>query len=408
MEFFKVVSVNDARELIQNEFGNYQMGSEEVSLLQAQGRQLSEDVVSDINVPEFDRSTVDGYAIQVEDSHGATESIPSILEVLGEVLMGETPNHEVRSGQAVYVPTGGMMPVGATGMIMIENTEKMDQETVLLFKPISKGENMVFKGEDIKIGQVALQAGRRIGPNEIGVLASLGIKNVKVIKRPKVYILSTGDEVIDLDEELQMGKIRDINSYALSAMIREIGVEVAGREIVKDNYDLLMNGVRNALKEADIVLLSGGSSVGTRDYTHKVITDLKGKGVLAHGLSIKPGKPTIIGDGQGKLIVGLPGHPVSSIVVFKAIVQPYIQSLMKAPVSPRMVEAITTHNFPSSPGKETYHMVTLREEDGKILATPSFGKSGMITLLSSSNGYIVIAEHEEGIDKGETREVYLF
>ena len=408
MEFFKVVSVNDARELIQNEFGNYQMGSEEVSLVQAQGRQLSEDVVSDINVPEFDRSTVDGYAIQVEDSHGATESIPSILEVLGEVLMGETPNYEVKTGQAVYVPTGGMMPVGATGMIMIENTEKMDQETVLLFKPISKGENMVFKGEDIKIGQVALQAGRRIGPNEIGVLASLGIKRVKVIKRPQVYILSTGDEVIDLDEELQMGKIRDINSYALSAMIREIGVEVAGREIVKDNYDLLMNGVRNALKEADIVLLSGGSSVGTRDYTHKVITDLKGKGVLAHGLSIKPGKPTIIGDGQGKLIVGLPGHPVSSIVVFKAIVQPYIQSLMKAPSNSRMVEAITTHNFPSSPGKETYHMVTLREEDGKILATPSFGKSGMITLLSSSNGYIVIAEHEEGIDKGETREVYLF
>ena len=408
MEFFKVVSVNDARELIQNEFGNYQMGSEEVSLLQAQGRQLSEDVVSDINVPEFDRSTVDGYAIQVEDSHGATESIPSILEVLGEVLMGETPNYEVKTGQAVYVPTGGMMPMGATGMIMIENTEKMDQETVLLFKPISKGENMVFKGEDIKTGQVALQAGRRIGPNEIGVLASLGIKRVKVIKRPQVYILSTGDEVIDLDEELQMGKIRDINSYALSAMIKEMGAEVAGREIVKDNYELLMSGVKNALKEADIVLLSGGSSVGTRDYTHKVITDLKGKGVLAHGLSIKPGKPTIIGDGQGKLIVGLPGHPVSSIVVFKAIVQPYIQSLLKAPSHSRMVEAITTHNFPSSPGKETYHMVTLKEEDGKILATPSFGKSGMITLLSRSNGYIVIAEHEEGIDKGETREVYLF
>ena len=408
MEFFKVVSVNDARELIQNEFGNYQMGSEEVSLVQAQGRVLSDDVVSDINVPEFDRSTVDGYAIQVEDSHGATESIPSILEVLGEVLMGETPNYEVKTGQAVYVPTGGMMPMGATGMIMIENTEKMDQETVLLFKPISKGENMVFKGEDIKTGQVALQAGRRIGPNEIGVLASLGIKRVKVIKRPQVYILSTGDEVIDLDEELQMGKIRDINSYALSAMIKEMGAEVAGREIVKDNYELLMSGVKNALKEADIVLLSGGSSVGTRDYTHKVITDLKGKGVLAHGLSIKPGKPTIIGDGQGKLIVGLPGHPVSSIVVFKAIVQPYIQSLLKAPSHSRMVEAITTHNFPSSPGKETYHMVTLKEEDGKILATPSFGKSGMITLLSRSNGYIVIAEHEEGIDKGETREVYLF
>jgi molybdopterin molybdotransferase len=408
MEFFKVVSVNDARELIRKEFGEYKMESETVSLLEAQGRVLAEGVVSDINVPEFDRSTVDGYAIVVQDSHGATESIPSILEVLGEVLMGETPEHEVRAGQAVYVPTGGMMPKGATGVIMIENTEKMDQETVLLFKPISKGENMVFKGEDIKAGEMALEAGRRIGPNEIGVLASLGISQVRVVKKPKVYILSTGDEVIDLDEELQMGKIRDINSYALSAMISEIGGEVAGREIVKDNYDLLLSGVRNAIQKADLVLLSGGSSVGTRDYTHRVINDLKGKGVLAHGLSIKPGKPTIIGDGKGKLIVGLPGHPVSSIVVFKAIVQPYIQDLMRAPVSPRKVEAITTHNFPSSPGKETYHMVTLREEDGKTFATPSFGKSGMITLLSKSDGYIVIAEHEEGIDKGETREVYLF
>ncbi len=408
MEFFKVVSVDDARELIRNEFVGYQMGSEEVSLLEAQGRVLAKDIVSEINVPEFDRSTVDGYAILVQDSHGATESIPSILEVLGEVLMGETPKHEVRSGQAVYVPTGGMMPKGATGMIMIENTEKMDQETVLLFKPISKGENMVFKGEDIKTGEVALEAGRRIGPNEIGVLASLGINDVKVIKRPTVYILSTGDEVIDLDEELQMGKIRDINSYALSAMIREIGGEVSGREIVKDEYELLLKGVKRALDQADIVLLSGGSSVGTRDYTHRVITDLGGKGVLAHGLSIKPGKPTIIGDGKGKLIVGLPGHPVSSIVVFKAIVQPFIQDLLKAPVNLRKVEAITTHNFPSSPGKETYHMVTLKEEDGKILATPSFGKSGMITLLSKSSGYIVIAQHEEGIDKGETREVYLF
>lgn len=408
MEFFKVVSVNDARELIKSEFGLYNMESETVSLLEAQGRVLAEDVVSDINVPEFDRSTVDGYAIQVQDSHGATESIPSILQVLGEVLMGETPNHEVRSGQAVYVPTGGMMPEGASGMIMIENTEKMDQETLLLFKPISKGENMVFKGEDIRSGEVALKAGRRVGPNEIGVLASLGINNVKVVKKPRVYILSTGDEVIDLDEKLEMGKIRDINSYALSAMIKDIGGEVAGREIVKDDFDLLLDGVRRALQEADIVLLSGGSSVGTRDYTHRVITDLQGKGVLAHGLSIKPGKPTIIGDGKGKLIVGLPGHPVSSIVVFKAIVQPYIKWLLKDSTDSRKVEAVTTHNFPSSPGKETYHMVTLKEEEGKILATPSFGKSGMITLLSNSNGYIVIAEHEEGIDRGETREVYLF
>ncbi len=408
MEFFKVVSIQDARELIDREFGEYIMGTEEESLLKCHGRILSEDIVANVNVPEFDRSTVDGYAIVVEDSHGATESIPSILDILGEVRIGETSEYSVKNGQAVYVPTGGMIPIGATGMIMIENTEKMDDITVLLFKPISKGENMIFTGEDIETGEVVLQSGRIIGPNEVGVLASLGINKVKVVKKPRVYILSTGDELIDLDEELEMGKIRDINSYALSAMIEDIGCYTIGREIIKDDYNLLLEGVKNALEKSDLVLLSGGSSVGTRDFTHKVITDLHGKGVLAHGLSIKPGKPTIIGDGNGKLIVGLPGHPVSSIVVFKALVEPYLFTLLRTGNFKRKLTAVATHNFPSSPGKETYHMVTVREENGKTLVTPSFGKSGMITLLSSSNGYIVIREHEEGIDKGDEREVYLF
>ncbi|MDD2446204.1 MAG: molybdopterin molybdotransferase MoeA [Tissierellia bacterium] len=407
MDFFNVVTIDKANEIIMNNFIDYKFEVEEINILNSPNRILAEDVISDIDVPEFNRSTVDGYSIIVEDSHGATASIPSMLRQIGEVAMGKKPENDIIRGQAIYTPTGGMLPTSASGVIMIENTELMDDQTLLIYKPISKGENIVFKGDDIKKGEVVLEKGRKIDAAAVGVLASLGISNVKVYKMPKFYIISTGDEIIDIGEELTLGKIRDINSYALYSMIEKIGCQVVGRKIVKDDYDLLRLEVENGLELADIVLLSGGSSVGTRDYTDKVIASFAGKGVLVHGLAIKPGKPTIVGEGNGKLIVGLPGHPVSSIIVFKAIVEEFIrQKLGKTEIQPQ-VKAITEYNFPSSPGKKTYHMVHLRQENGIYYATPNFGKSGMITLLSKSQGYIVIKEHEEGVNKGEERVVYL-
>lgn len=407
MEFFKVSSVDEARKLIEKEFSSYELSSEDIFLIESFGRVLAEDVVSAENVPGFDRSTVDGYAIAVEDSHGASDSIPSILNIKGEVQMGEETGLSITNGEAVYVPTGGMLPKGASGMIMIENTEKMDDSTLLVYKPISKGENVLYKGEDISEGSIVLKKGSLLSPQKIGVLASLGIKIARVFKRPRVHIISTGDEIIDIDQELDLGKIRDINSYSIAALVESIGGEVSGRRIIGDDYSKLIQGVEAGLSTSDILILSGGSSVGTRDYTHQVIEALGGKGVLVHGLSIKPGKPTIVGDGKGKLVVGLPGHPVSSIVVFKAIIEPFILALQSRNEIRPQVKAEMTHNFPSSPGKETYHMVKLQMENGKYLATPSFGKSGMITLLSDSQGYIVIREHEEGINKGDLRDVYL-
>lgn len=407
MDFFNVVTVDEARSIIMKNFNNYKFNVEFIDLLDATDRVLSSDVYSSIDVPEFDRSTVDGYGIIVEDSHGATESIPSILNILGEVKMGESTQLDIKSGDAAYIPTGAMLPKSTTGVIMIENTELMDIDTLLLYKPISKGENIIFKGDDTKKGEIALKKGRAITPEVVGVLASLGISQVEVYKKPRFYIISTGDEVIDLDAELTIGKVRDINTYALYSLIKKLGCEVVGRKIVSDNYDLLRQEVEKGTALADIVLLSGGSSVGTRDFTDKVISSFKGNGVLVHGLAIKPGKPTIIGEGNGKLIIGLPGHPVSSIVVFKAIVEKYInEKLCNNMITPQ-VRAIMDYNFPSSPGKETYHMVTLRTEEERYYASPTFGKSGMITLLSKSQGYIVIKGFEEGINKGEERTVYL-
>ena len=389
MDFFNVVSVQEA------------------PILECSDRILAEDIHSNINVPEFNRSTVDGFAIKSKDSHGASESIPSLFNILGEVHMGRETKYCIESGQAVYVPTGGMIPEGADGVVMIEYTEKLDEANLMVYKSISFNENIVLKGDDIKVGETALEKGRRVTPEVVGVLAALGKSQVKVYKKPKFYIISTGDEIIDLDEELELGKVRDINSYTLYSLIMKLGGDVVGKNIVKDNYELLKREVEKAVKISDIVLISGGSSVGTRDYTYKVINSFNGQGFFVHGISIKPGKPTIIGEGEGKLIFGLPGHPVSSIVVFKAIVEDFIKDKMNIKDYLPKTKAIIDFNFPSSSGKETYQMVKLKEEDGKVYATPSFGKSGMITLLSDSDGYIVIKSFEEGVYKGEERQVYL-
>ena len=407
MDFFNVVTVEDGKRLLMDNFKDYKFEIEEINILNSLGRVLAEDVYSNINVPEFNRSTVDGYAIKVSDSHGATDSIPSILNVLGEVMMGQEAKIAIKSGEAVYVPTGGMIPKGADGMIMIENTEKMDEDTVLIYKPISQDENIIQKGEDIEKGALALKKGRKITPEVVGVLAALGVSSFKVYKKPRFYSISTGDEIVGINEELTIGKVRDINSYALYALIEEIGGELVGNSIIKDDYNLLRDEVEKALDISDIVMISGGSSVGTRDYTHKVIDSFNGKGVFVHGVSIKPGKPTIMGEGKGRLIFGLPGHPVSSIIVFKAFLEYYInEKLGVERITPR-VNAIMESNFPSAPGRTTYQMVKLSERDGKFYATPSFGKSGMISLLSESQGYVIIEIHEEGIYKGEEREVYL-
>lgn len=407
MDFFNAVTVEEGRAILMDNFKDYEFKTEYINLEDSIGRILGEEIFSAINVPEFNRSTVDGYGIKVEDSHGATNSIPSIINILGEIKMGESTDRSIKSGESFYIPTGGMIPENCNGVIMIENTEIMDEDTLLIYKPISQGENIIYKGDDIKKGDLALEKGRKINTEVLGVLAALGICKVCVYSKPKFYIISTGDEIIGIEEELTLGKIRDINSYTLSSLIHNIGGLVVGKRIVKDDYELLQNEVKKALGLSDIVLLSGGSSVGTKDYTKKVIDSFNGKGVLLHGLAIKPGKPTIVGEANGKLVFGLPGHAVSSIIIFKVLIEDFIRKRFgNNEIIPR-VNAIIDHNFASNSGKETYQMVKLKQENGKFHATPSFGKSGMISLLSKSQGYIIIGAYEEGINKGEEREVYL-
>ncbi|WP_427340720.1 molybdopterin molybdotransferase MoeA [Caloranaerobacter sp. DY30410] len=406
MDFFKVVSVESARKMIVEKFMDFKLDIQEIEITKVLGRVLAEDVISDINVPEFNRSTVDGYAIISSDSHGATDTIPSFLNLIGEVKMGSKTELKITYGEAVYVPTGGMIPEGADGVIMIENVEIIDENTIAVLKPITPGENIIRAGDDIKKGSVVLKRGKRLEPQDIGVLAAIGLKNVKVYRKPKFYIISTGDELIDLDEKLDFGKIRDINGYSLSALVQQIGGEVVKRVIVRDDFNLLKKELEKAIELSDIILISGGSSVGNRDYTCQLINSFQGEGVFIHGVSIKPGKPTIVGEVCGKIVFGLPGHPVSSIIIFKVFVEYLVRKIMGMPYEINKTKAVMDFNIHSFPGRETYQMVTLEERQGKIFAKPNYGKSGMITLLSNSNGYVIIKSDEEGLNKGDERDVY--
>jgi len=290
MELFKVLSVKDAQNKMMDYFSDLNIDTEEIEITQALDRVVAKDVFSNIDVPHFKRSTVDGYAVNSKDTHGASESLPIFLEIMGESEMGKGINCKVERDGAVYVPTGGMIPEGADSVVMIEYVEKFDDTSIAVYRPSTNKENMVDIGDDIKKGEAVLSKGLKLRSQDIGVLSSIGIEKVTVYKRPKMTIISTGDEIIGPNDELLPGKIRDINTYTLSALSEKLGLEVVGRYVVKDNFDLLKTNLESALDKSDIVILSGGSSVGTKDITTDVINATGEPGVFLHGVAIKPGK----------------------------------------------------------------------------------------------------------------------
>jgi len=299
-----------------------------------------------------------------------------------------------------------MIPNGADAMIMIEYCEILD-DTLLIHKPVSKFENIMLMGEDVKAGDIILKKGSTITPENVGVLASLGIYELPVFKKFTFSIISTGDEIIGEKEEYKMGKIRDINSYTLSLAIQKFGI-VVEKKIVKDNFETILEEVRSSTKNSDIVLISGGSSAGNYDYTSKVISLLDDGEVFVHGISIKPGKPTIIGRSKDKLIFGLPGHPISSMVVFNIIVKKLIESLYLQEDKDDFYYGILSQNVHSTPGRTTYQMINKTVENNEIIINPIFGKSGMTTLMTKSNGYIILESDIEGLEKTSRVKVYKF
>jgi len=410
-ELFKAVTIMEARKIISAHYTGPK-NTEMIPLLRAQGRRLAEEVRAREDVPGFTRSTVDGFAVQARDTFGASEGLPAYLEIAGEVFMGEEPKGRLETGQVWQIATGGMLPVGADATVMVEYTENLAEKTIGIVKPVAPGENVIRQGEDITAGSLVLPSSHCVKAHDLGVLAAAGVTAVKVFCPPRVGIISTGDEVVPPEEKPVPGKVRDINSYALYGAVAEAGGKPYLYGIVRDDFHQVRKSLSAALSENDLVLLSGGSSVGTRDVAQKAISSLGRPGVLFHGLSIQPGKPTIGAAIEGKLVFGLPGHPASALVVFHLLVAPLLyrgsyfdpeNGFWEFPLTAQIIR-----NIRSSPGREDFIRVKLFLKQGNLYAEPILGKSGLITTLVKANGLARIPAGKEGVEAGETVEVKLF
>ena len=364
-------------------------------------RILAAPLISPHDLPEFTRSTVDGYALMATDTYGASDGLPAYLQVVGEAPMGKAATMPVALGQAVLVHTGGMIPPGADAVVMVENTQRVDATSIEVLRPVAEGENVIQIGEDIRRGEVVLEAGRQLRPQDLGGLVALGFTEVTVAVPPRVAILSTGDEVVAPDQPLAPGQVRDINSYTLAALTRRAGGEAITYGIVPDDRAALEAAAARAHAEADIVVLSAGSSVSYRDMSVDVIAGLGQPGILTHGLSVRPGKPTIIAVAGGKPVYGLPGNPVSAMVIFDLVVTPMIRAMLGATASHQAhIQARLSHNIASASGREDYVQVRLEERDGEWWAVPVFGKSNLIYTLVHADGVVKIDLNANGVRAG--------
>lgn len=407
MELLKVDSLEETIEKLYNEYkkNNAEISTEEINVNDSFDRVLAEDVKASINVPEFDRSTVDGYAVIASDTGGASESVPTFLKVVGESKMGEICDIEIKNGECVYVPTGSMLPKNATACVMIEHTESITDDKIAVYDSVADGKSVVHIGDDVKKGDTALNAGKRITAADMGFLSSIAVDKVKVYKKWNVTIISTGDELVDEKSEYKFGKIRDVNSNLLIGMSKKYGLNLINKYLIKDDENLLKDTLKNAMQNSDVVVISGGSSKGKKDVSSLVIDEMVSTGVLTHGIAIKPGKPTITGYDKftNTIVVGLPGHPVASAILFKLIVVDIYNRIRENNEKKLSCEGIISENIPASPGRQTLQLVVV---DDKYNIKPIYGKSGLIHTLSVANAYIVLEKDQEGINKGDRVRAY--
>ncbi len=376
--------------------------TERIATIDALDRVLAEQLVAPQDLPEFARATVDGYAVAAADTYGATPGLPAFLDLAGEVPMGKAATFALGPGAAALVHTGGMIPPGADAVVMIEDTQRVAAGHIEVFRPVAEGQNVVQVGEDIRRGQAILTPGHRLRPQDIGGLLALGITEVAVALPPVVGIISTGDEVVPPDQPVQPGQVRDINSYTLAGLAVRAGARAIRYGIVPDDRAVLEAAAARAVAECDIVVFSAGSSVSYRDMTADVIDGLGKPGVLVHGVSVKPGKPTILAVCDGKAVFGLPGNPVSAMVIFDLFITPAIGLLLGTQKPPQStVTARLARNLASDSGREDYVQVRLEMREGEVWAVPVLGKSNLIYTLVNAEGTIQIPLDANGLRAGE-------
>jgi molybdopterin molybdotransferase len=408
-EFLKLSLPGEALEKLFEHIPSISIRSEEIETADSLGRVTAAPVFADQDLPAFPRSTVDGFAVRAADTYGASEGLPAFLEVAGEVKMGGLPGFALAPAQAALVHTGGMLPEGANAVVMVEHTQAARVGEIEIYKPAAAGENVIQIGEDVRTGDLVLDAGVRIRPAEVGGLMALGVTRVLVAARPRVGIISSGDEVIPPDRMPSGSQVRDVNSYTLSAFIEQCGGQPERFGIAPDNLDELTARVKAALVECDMVVITAGSSASVRDLTAEALNQAGLPGVLVHGVSVKPGKPTILAVCDGKPAVGLPGNPVSALVIARKFLKPIIEQalgLKNLPWQPSLKARLTT-NLASQAGREDWVPVRLVGLEAASQAEPIFFKSNLIFSLIRADGLVHIEADQTGLSAGDVVDVEL-
>ncbi len=420
-EFLKLRTAEEAWDIFLSHF-KPAVVSESCRVTDALDRVLAQDATAPHELPTFVRSTVDGYAVSAADTHGASTGVPAYLDVVAEVPMGAQADITLGPGQAALMHTGGMVPAGADAVVMIENTHRIgapmfggaalqpgfDPYGIEVYRPAAAGESCIQPGEDVEAGERILSAGHTLRPQDIGGLLALGLTEIGVARRPRVGIVSQGDEVVPPEQEPGPGQVRDINSYTLAGLVSQAGGVPITYPIAPDRQDALDAAVRRAFDAADVVVITAGSSVSYRDLTANAINKLGAPGVLVHGVAIRPGKPTILAVCDGKPVIGLPGNPVSCINIFKHFVVPTLHLMLGAQPQPaRTTVARLARNISAGSGRADFVRVRLEERDGETWAVPVFGKSNLIFTLVRSEGVVEVPLNSNGIPAGEMISVRL-
>ena len=389
------------------------MGTETVATVRARSRVLAEDLYSQVDLPHFHRAAMDGYAVKAKDTFGASQSLPAYLKLAGVVEMGREATQALSKGEAMRISTGGMMPPDGDAVVMVEYTDETDGGLVEIHRSVSPWQNVIQIGDDIKKGDPVFSQGRRLRGHDLGALTGVGISSILVYQRPRVALISTGDEIVDADVDPRPGQVRNINQHSLAGLIEEVGGELKDWGVIRDDRAQLTEAVGAALAWADAVLLSGGSSMGAKDIALETILSFPDSQFIFHGISIAPGKPTIFAKACGKPILGLPGYPVSALVIFDLFGAPMLrrlggESLDALERFTRTLRARLKTNIASQIGREDYVRVVLERDGTAYVATPLPSKSGAIFTLVKADGMVCIELNRDGLEQGEEVDVILF
>ena len=402
---FSAFTIEEAKMII-SERKSYKLGVEIINIEECLGRITAVDIISECNVPGFKRSIMDGYSVRNADLIKCSTDNPCMLKIVGEVEMGKVPTFKIGAGECGYIPTGGMLPSGADSIIIIENTKRNEDKTIWAEVATVKGEYIVNEDEDVKKGAIVITSGKKIRPYEIGVLCSIGYNKIEVFKRPRIGIISTGDEIVSVNQIPRLGQVRDINTYLLLSLIQDSYAEPVVYDVTRDEFIEIFKVTSKAIKECDIVLIVGGSSVGIKDETLRVLKAMEKSDILIHGLALKPGKPTIVASCEDKMVFGMPGHPLSCAVVYKTLVNFYLNCITKHIEEEYPVTCEFLTDYEKTKGREEYIPVNLEEREGKLYANPIRSKSGIITTFSKAWGYVKTSKELEKIYNGEIVRVF--